>query len=265
MNIKYGAGSRGQITLDQKTINLLLMERFTNTLLPYQNALQVFNFMELNQAKKYIRHRTNISGAFWQPHIPCGATPQGSMAITSVAVEPCALDFFMEICSEMWGTCFEYLDRFNANGSITTEDVDRIIALATKDISNTAARELLSVLFLGQFFSSQEGLTVNANVSYENQTRFATQEAACTGLLSYLTTNIPSCEVFNGTDFTSCNNLEDILAMLERLRCCARDQDANFGQIVDLGYMPGNSEATPVMLVSGNLYGRLTEGKVWCC
>jgi len=258
MNIKYGAGSQGQITLDQKTINLLLMERFANTLLPYQNALQVFNFMELNQAKKYIRHRTNISGAFWQPHVPCGPSAQGGMAITSVAVEPCALDFFMEICSEMWGTCFEYLDRFNANGSITTEDVDRIMALATKDISNTAAKELLAVHFLGQFFSNQAGLVVNPSVSFENQTRFAKQEAACGGLLWYLTQNIPSCEVFNGTDYTSCNNLNDILAMLERLRCCARDKDAAFGQIVDLGYMPGNSEAMPVMLVSGNLYGRLT-------
>ncbi len=258
MNIKYGAGSRGQITLDQKTINLLLMERFANTLLPYQNALNVFNFMELNRAGKYIRHRTNISGAFWQPHVPCAVTPQGGMAITSVAVEPCALDFFMEICSEMWGTCFEYLDRFNSDGSISTEEVDRIIALATKDISNTAARELLAVHFLGKFFSNQEGLVANPNVSIENQTSFASQEAACTGLLWYLTQNIPSCEVFNGIDYSSCNNLEDILAMLERLRCCAHDQDPNFGQIVDLGFMPGNSEATPVILVSGNLYGRLT-------
>ncbi|MFK5282854.1 hypothetical protein ACI3PL_25135, partial [Lacticaseibacillus paracasei] len=86
--------------------------------LPYQNALGVFNFMELNQAKKYIRHRTNVKGAFWQPLVPCGPTAQGGMAITSVAVEPCALDFFMEICSEMWGTCFQYLDRFNAGGNV---------------------------------------------------------------------------------------------------------------------------------------------------
>lgn len=258
MNIKYGAGSNGQITLDQKTVNLLLMERFANTLLPYQNALGVFNFMELNQAKKYIRHRTNVKGAFWQPHVPCGPTAQGGMAITSVAVEPCALDFFMEICSEMWGTCFQYLDRFNAGGNVTTEDVDRIIALATKDISNTAARELLAVHFLGQFFSNQAGLVKNPNVSFEDQGRFAKQEAACQGLLWYLTQNIPSCEVFNGTDYTSCLNLNDILSMLERLRCYARDKDAAFGQIVDLSYMPGNSEATPVMLVSGNLYGRLT-------
>lgn len=111
---------------------------------------------------------------------------------------------------------------------------------------------------MGQFFSNQAGLVKNPNVSFEDQGRFAKQEAACQGLLWYLTQNIPSCEVFNGTDYTSCLNLNDILSMLERLRCCARDKDAAFGQIVDLGYMPGNSEATPVMLVSGNLYGRLT-------
>jgi len=258
MNIKYGAGSQGQITLDQRTVNLYLMERFANTLLPYQNALQVFSFMELNQDKQYIRHRSNLTGAFWQPHVPCKKTPQGSMAINSVAANPCALDFFMEICSEMWGTCFQYMDRFNSDGTVTTPDFDRIFSLAYKDISNTAARELLSVLFLGKFFSNQAGLTPNINVAYEDQVAFAKEEAACTGLLWYLTQNIPSCEVFNGIDYTSCNNLQDILAMLERLRCCARDSDANFGQIVDLGFMPGTGEAAPVILVSGNLYGRLT-------
>lgn len=258
MNIKYGAGSQGQITLDQKTVNLFLMDRFANTLLPYQNALQVFSFMEMNQDKKYIRHRSNLSGAFWQPHVPCNLTAQGGLAITSVAAEPCALDFFMELCSEMWGTCFSYMDRFNSDGSISTEDFDRLFAGVTKDLTNTAARELLSVLFLGKFFSNQVGLTANPNVSLENRTAFAAQESACTGLLWYLTQNIASCEVFNGIDYTSCNNAQDIIAMFERLRCCARDQDAGFGQIIDLGYMPGTDEAAPVMLVSANLYGRLT-------
>lgn len=258
MNIKYGAGSRGQLTLDQKTVNLFLLDRFANTLLPYQNALRVFSFMELNRNKKYIRHRSNITGAFWQPKVPCGPVSAGSMAITTTAVEPCELDFYMEICSEMWGTCLDWMDQYNADGSISTEDFNRVLEVAFADLSNGAARELLSILFLGNFFNAQSGLTPNANMSYEVQTRFAAQESACTGLLKYLTDNIPSCEVFNGIDYTSCNNLEDILAMLERLRCCARDKDANFAQIVDLGYMPGTDEAAPVMLVSGNLYGRLT-------
>lgn len=262
MIIKYGAGSQGQITLDQKTVNVLLMDKYANTLLPYQNALNVFNFMELNAAQKYIRHKTNVSGAFWQPHIPCAKTPKGGMAITSIAFEPCALDFFMEICSEMWGTCFDWMDRFNSDGSISTEDFNRVFAAATKELTKIAAKELLAVLFLGKFFSNQSGLTVNPNVSFENQTSFASQEAACTGLLWYLTQNIPTCEVFNGIDYTSCNNLADIIAMFERLRCCARDRDPNFGQIIDLGYMPGTDEAAPVMLVSANLYGRLTGSYV---
>ena len=258
MNIKYGAGLNGAIVLDNNSVNQYLVDRFTNTLLPYQNALQVFSFMEMNQAQKYIRHKTNLSGAFWQPHVPCGVTAQGGLAITSVAADPCVLDFFMEICSEMWGTCFAYMDQYNADGTITTDAFDKVFANVTKDLTNTAARELLSVMFLGKFFSSQSGLVNNPNVSYENQAAYARQEAACTGLLTYLTNNVPSCEVFNGIDYTACNNLNDILAMLELLRCCARDKDSAFGQIVDLGYMPGTTEAAPVIILSANLYGRMT-------
>lgn len=158
----------------------------------------------------------------------------------------------------MWGTCLSYMDEFQATGNIDTAAFDKIFAIAVKDLSNTAAKELLGILFLGKFFSNQSGLTVNPNISYENATRFASQEAACTGLLTYLTENIPSCEVFNGIDYTSCDSLADILAMLNRLRCCARDKDPNFGQIVDLGYQGGTDEAAPVLIVSGNLYGRMT-------
>lgn len=258
MNIKYGAGSNGQLTLDSKTVNLFLLERYANTLLPYQNALRVFSFMELNKAKKYVRHRSNVVGAFWQPHVPCGPVAAGSLAITTQAVEPCALDMYLALCSEMWGTCLDWMDTYNSGGEVNTDDFNRVFDIAFKDLTNRAARELLSILFLGQFFSSQTGLTANPNVAYEDSSRWASQEAACSGLLWYLTQNIPSCEVFNGTDFTSCNNLEDILAMLERLRCCARDKNADLAQIVDLGYMPGTDESAPVLLLSANLYGRLT-------
>lgn len=256
--ISYGQGTKGQLLLTAPTVNAFLRQRFENTLLPYQKAIPVFDFMELNTSRKFIRNKINTSGVFWQQHVPCKKTPQGGVSIAATSVEPCAVDFAMTICHEMWGTCFQYMDNFNSNGSITTEEFNRIFALVSEQLNNQAANELFNILFLGKFFSSQSGLTVNPNISAENASGFANQEATCTGLLSYLATNVPSCNAFDGIDYTSCESTEDILAMLKRLLCCAQDQDSQFGQIVNLGYMPGRGEASPVIIVSGNLYNRIT-------
>ena len=256
--IKFGAGRNGSIVLESRTTNEFLQNEFADTMLPYQRALMPFRFMQMGKNGKVIQNRISVNGVFWQPKKPCNIDTGGKVVISSTETEPCAISAGMELCSELLGTCLEHMDNYAPDGSVaTTEFEQQFENIIRNDFSNNAASELLGLLMGGQYYSGLSStLSASGDLTGDDLTRFTAQEASCQGLLKFLKTNIESCGVIGETDYTTCENTSDILALLERLFCCAREKNASFRRIVDMGYRAAASGRKPIFLVSDNLYGK---------
>lgn len=256
--VKFGVGRRGELLLESKTVNTFLRSIFLNTMTPYQRALNVFNLSNLTKNKKYIRHKSKTRGIKWQPYDPCNRKPTGSTTITSTEVTPCALAMAHEICSANWGNCLDYLDTFTASGEVDTSDFEPILNEILTDVANMAGDELWSTMLMGKYYSAQSGLTLNTDVPNTERDAHLKSEAECKGLVRYLLDYVPACDIFDTTDYTKCNSITDMAGLFERARCCARDKSRLFQSMVDLGYT-NPSLASPVFIVSGNMYGQMTQ------
>ena len=255
--IKFGAGRNGSFLLESRTTNEFLQNEFAETMLPYQRALKQFKFMQMGKNGKVIQNRISVNGVFWQPKKPCNIDTGGKVVISSTETEPCAVSAGMEICSEMLGTCLDHMETYDPNGNTDTSEFEqRFEGVIRNDFSNNAASELLGLLMGGQYYSKISEISPSSELSGDDLARFTAQENACEGILRFLKNNIASCGVIGETDYTLCESTDDILALLERLFCCAREKNASFRRIIDMGYRAAVSGRKPIILVSDNLYGK---------
>lgn len=246
----------GAILIPQGEIYQFYNKRFINTMSPFQRALGVFNFMQLTSKGKYRRFQVSTDGSTWQPHVACGSAPTGSAIFSSQEIEPCAVDRSIELCGEMYNTCFEQIDSYDPDGGVTTDVFEsNMFDGILSQFSVNAANDLWTLLLMGDFWETQD-VVISSKIPNGQRAAILSQDTSCQGLVSWLHENVVQCDAFDDTDLTTCTSGNEIVAFLDRLLCCAREKSTYLQTIVDLGMTGGQGEA-PVIILSGNLYGKV--------